>query len=229
MRHPHGLRAAANNGFDMNTPIGAFTEGGYFAGFISHTADSNPTHALIVAPAATGATGTGYPVTTDLQFRTAQVNGSTSSSSFDGSLNTSQLVGLGISTYPAAKFCVERDINGFTDWYLPARYELDIAYQNLKPTTTSNSTLSGINPYAVPERTANRTAGNPSQTSVAIFQSGQPQQFIDSLHWTSLWQPSTPNAWLVRFNTGFNGYNVGDANGVITLTRGVRAFRRVEL
>jgi hypothetical protein len=37
--------------------IGEPFGGGYFAGYISHTADGNPTHALIVAPRATGATG----------------------------------------------------------------------------------------------------------------------------------------------------------------------------
>ena len=40
--------------------IGEAFGGGYFAGYISHTADGNPTHALIVAPRATGATGTSF-------------------------------------------------------------------------------------------------------------------------------------------------------------------------
>jgi hypothetical protein len=30
--------------------------------------------------------------------------------------------------HPAAEFCVNLSIGGHTDWYLPARYELDIAY-----------------------------------------------------------------------------------------------------
>jgi hypothetical protein len=51
--------------------IGEAWGGGYFAGYISHTADGNPTHALIVAPRATGATGTGYTLTTNLQWKTA--------------------------------------------------------------------------------------------------------------------------------------------------------------
>ena len=45
--------------------IGEPFGGGYFAGYISHTADGNATHALIVAPRATGATGSGY---TDHKF-----------------------------------------------------------------------------------------------------------------------------------------------------------------
>ena len=51
--------------------IGEPWGGGYFAGYISHTADGNPTHALIVAPRETGATGTGYTLTTNLQWKTA--------------------------------------------------------------------------------------------------------------------------------------------------------------
>jgi hypothetical protein len=45
--------------------IGEPFGGGFFAGYISHTADGNPTHALIVAPRETGATGTGYTLTTN--------------------------------------------------------------------------------------------------------------------------------------------------------------------
>jgi hypothetical protein len=64
MRHPHGLRAAAGNQGIVLPAIGAAYEGGFFAGTISHTADGVATHALIVAPAATGASGTGYTITT---------------------------------------------------------------------------------------------------------------------------------------------------------------------
>jgi hypothetical protein len=49
--------------------IGEPFGGGYFAGYISHTADGSPTHALIVAPRATGATGTGYTLPTNLQWK----------------------------------------------------------------------------------------------------------------------------------------------------------------
>jgi hypothetical protein len=50
------------------------------------------------------------------------------------------MVTAGIDDHPAAQFCVNLSIGGFTDWYLPARYELDIAYFNLKPSLqTANS------------------------------------------------------------------------------------------
>jgi hypothetical protein len=64
------------------------------------------------------------------------------SSDFDGKANTDLMMSLiADSTYsagafPAAQFCADLSIGGHTDWYLPARYELDIAYFNLKPSTT---------------------------------------------------------------------------------------------
>jgi hypothetical protein len=37
----------------------------------------------------------------------------------------------------------------------------------------------------VPERTVNRTAGAPAQTSVAAFQSGGAEAFVAAGHWSS--------------------------------------------
>jgi hypothetical protein len=223
MRHPHGLRAAAGvGGFDPNTPIGTAIEGGFFAGLISHTANSVPTHALIVAPRATGASGTGYTITTNLQWKTTNSTTTGTTSSFDGAANTAAMVTAGIASHGAANFCVNLSIGGFTDWYLPARYELDIAYENLKPTTTSNNTSWGINPYSVPERTVNRTAGAPAQTSVAAFQSGGAETFVADFHWSST-EASSTAAWLLRFLGGDQGTG-SKGNG-----SRVRAFRKLAL
>jgi hypothetical protein len=71
------------------------------------------------------------------------------SSNFDGKANTDLMMSLiADSTYsagafPAAQFCADLSIGGHTDWYLPARYELDIAYFNLKPGTQGNDTQAG--------------------------------------------------------------------------------------
>jgi hypothetical protein len=225
MRHPHGLRAAAGNlgEFDFLDPnnIGLEAEGGFFAGLISHTANSVPTHALIVAPRATGASGTGYTITTNLQWQsTTSTTGATSP--FDGAANTALM-----TNSPAANFCTGLTINGFSDWYLPARYELDIAYENLKPTTDSNNTSWGINPYSVPERTVNRTAGDPAQTSVTAFQSTGSEPFATASagrHWSSTENSST-NAWRLEFPSG--------QQSASALIKGnslcVRAFRRIAL
>jgi hypothetical protein len=132
------------------------------------------------------------------------------------------MVTAGIASHPAAQFCVNLSIGGFTDWYLPARYELDIAYENLKPTTTSNNTSWGINPYSVPERTVNRTAGDPAQTSVSAFQSTGAEPFVASEHWSST-EFSSSFAWELFFTSGFQVDNFKNRD------RRVRAFRKLAL
>ena len=125
--------------------IGAAFGGGFFAGTISHTADGVATHALIVAPAASGYNGQGA-----LQWKTTDTTTAGTNSTFDGYANTAAMETAGLANHPAANYCRGLTIGGFTDWYLPARDELDIAYENLKPYTYNNSTSWGINDYSVP-------------------------------------------------------------------------------
>jgi hypothetical protein len=202
--------------------IGASFQGGFFAGTISHTANGVATHALIVAPAATGATGTGYTLTTNKQWKTTNTTTAGTTSTYDGAANTAAIVTAGIADHPAAQFCTGLSIGGYTDWYLPARDELEIAYYNLKPTTTSNSTLWGINAYSVPARGSNYTAGTPAQTTVTAFQTGNSEAFIADAPWSST-EDSSTNAWALSFNDGYQ-YNASK-----NLTTRVRAFRKLAL
>jgi hypothetical protein len=204
--------------------IGLATDGGFFAGLISHTANGVATHALIVAPAATGATGTGYTLTTDLQFKNTNTATTGNTSLFDGAVNAAAIITEGITNHPAANFCVGLSIGGYSDWYLPAPYEMDIAYQSLKPTTVINNTFSGINPYSVPERTINRTTTVPAQTSIAAFQIGGAEAFIADGHWSSTEGINFLTAQSVLFNDG-----VIAPNTIKTNTLRVRAFRKVPL
>jgi hypothetical protein len=215
---------AAAIAFDFLDPanIGQPVGGGYFGGLISHTADGNPTHALIVAPAATGATGTGYTLTTDLAWKTSDTATTGANSLFDGAANTAAMVAAGIANHPAAQFCTGLTIDGFNDWYFPSQLEKDIVYFNLKPTTTSNATGTGTNAYAVPPRTVNFTAGNPAQTTVAAFQAGGAEAFAAANHWAS------------NEVTAANGRRITYNNGAIsaaakTTLNPVRAFRRIAL
>jgi hypothetical protein len=211
------LVAGAASGGDAEPEIGDAYGGGYFAGYISHTADGVATHRLIVAPAATGATGTGYTLTTNLAWKTTITDTTGTASVFDGAANTSAIVTAGINNHPAAKFCTELTIGGFSDWYLPSRDELDIAYQNLKPTAEANSTAFGINNYSVPKRTSNRTSLIPGQTSVTDFQGIE--AFADRFHWSSTSTSST-TAQQLDFGDGtVEGSNKSNL-------RRVRAFRR---
>jgi hypothetical protein len=204
--------------------LGQSVEGGYFAGYISHTADGNPTHALIVAPKATGATGGSYTLTTNLALKTENTNTTGATSTFDGVINTAAMTAsLELKdAHPAAKFCVDLNIGGYTDWYLPASLELAIAYVNLKPTTGNNDTFSGINAYAVPPRAANYTAQNPAITPVSLFAGGT-EAFVNQSHWSSTPASST-NGIRLNFFDGF----IGDG-GSKTSTFRVRAFRRIAL
>lgn len=209
--------------------IGEPFGGGYFAGYISHTADGNPTHALIVAPRATGATGSGYTLTTNLAWKTTNTTTTGTTSDFDGAANTAAMVTAGIADHPAAQFCVNLSIGGFTDWYLPARYELEIAYFNLKPTTTANVTSWGTNIYAVPPRNNNYTTSYPAQTALTAFNTSAEAFSVSHplVHYSSTELSGFANyAWQLGF---LNGFQFGNNN--VTKTSGcmVRAFRRIAL
>jgi hypothetical protein len=201
--------------------IGAPYQGGFFAGFISHTANSVATHALIVAPAATGASGTGYTITTNLQAKTTNNGTSGTDSDYDGAANSSN---MNNASHPAAEFCENLSIGGYTDWYLPARYELEIAYYNLKPTTDSNNTSWYINPYSVPARGSNYTSGNPAQTTVTLFKTGNSEAFVAAGHWTSTQDYRLIYQWYSYFNDGLGGQDNKTEPGYRT-----RAFRKVAL
>lgn len=203
------------------TVLGEPWGGGYFAGYISHTADGNPTHALIVAPRATGATGTGYTLTTSPQWKTANTATAGTTSAFDGAANTAAMVAAGIADHPVANFCVGLSIGGFSDWYLPARYELDIAYFSLKPGTEPNSTSWGTNIYAVPQRNNNWTATYPQQTALTAFRTSA-EAFVNDWHWAST-ESSAGSGSLLNFSQG-QQFGVGKVNGFR-----IRAFRRIAL
>ena len=212
MRHPHGLRAAA--GVDTELQIGDAFQGGFFAGYISHTANSVATHALIVAPSASG-----YNGQATMQWKTTNTTTAGTTSSFNGAANSANMDN---ASHPAAQYCEGLTIGGYSDWYLPARYELDIAYENLKPTTDSNNTSWGINPYSVPERTANFTAGTPAQTSAAAFQNGGAEAFVPGSHWSST-ESSATNAWRLSFYVG------NQSDDTKSTASYVRAFRKIAL
>ena len=207
--------------------------GGYFAGYISHTADGNPTHALIVAPRADGATGTGYNSATMMAWALNQnagngTNYSTTSigtvvnGTFDGAANMEAFESIGIANFPGAEFCKNLSISGYTDWYLPSRFEIDIAYFNLKPTTNANTTSASTqNSYSVPIRTRSYTVSYPAQTYIASFNTSS-EAFIAVTHLVSTEGAATAGRIL----------NMLDGTGVNspkTVTHRVRAFRKITL
>jgi hypothetical protein len=207
--------ASANsaNTSSVSAPtIGAAVAGGYYAGQISTTANSVATHYLIVAPKSSGENSS-------KQWKTSNTSTSGTDSVIDGPANSSA---MNDASHPAAEFCEGLTIGSFSDWYLPAKNELEVCYFNLKPSTTNNNTtVSGTNTNAVPSRGSNYTTTVPGQTSVTDFinPSGT-ERFDSALYWSST-QASATNAWRQTFNSG-NQTNDAKGNAYT-----VRAVRRV--
>jgi len=194
--------------------IGAAYEGGFFAGQISTAGNGIADYNLVVAPKSSGDNAS-------TQWKNVNSDTPGATSVIDGPQNTADIVADGNSTvYPAAHFCNNLTIGGFSDWYMPAKNELEVCYFNLKPTTTSNSTASGTNTNAVPSRGSNYTAGTPAQTAATDFQTGNTEAF-DIANYLS----STESDVATSNGQGFGiGNQVTEVKDVV---RSVRAVRRV--
>ena len=197
------------------TVIGQAFGGGYYAGQIG--VSSVATHYIIVGPVASAQS--------TLTWKNANTATPGADSVIDGPQNTADMVADGNSTvYPCAHFCNDLVTGGQTDWYMPAKNELEICYFNLKPTTNINNTADGINPNAVPARASNYTNSPqvPNQTSAANFiTSTGAEAFTTNFYWSST-ESSSTNAWGGFFSDGdqYNGYTKSGSYRV-------RAIRRV--
>ena len=193
--------------------IGDAYEGGFFAGQIGVSGVA--THNLVVGPVASAQAGT------TLKYKNVNTATAGADSDIDGPQNTADIVADGNSTvYPAGHFCNDLVIGGFSDWYMPAKNELEICYYNLKPTTDANNTGSGINANAVPARASGYTAGDPAQTSATNFKNTGAEDFTTANYWCST-ENSATNAWVQDFNLG------DQSSAGKTYAGRVRAVRRV--
>lgn len=189
------------------TVIGQAYGGGFYAGQIG--VSSVATHYIIVGPIASAQS--------TLQWKIVNTTTAGTSSVINGPANSAAMNDV---THPAAQFCEGLTIGGFTDWYMPAMNELEVCYYNLKPTTTSNNTSSGINANAVPARASNYTTGTPAQTSSADFQDTGAEDFAAAYYWSS----TEYSGYYARSQLFYNGYQ---ALRVKTGSTRVRAIRRV--
>ena len=108
--------------------------------------------------------------------------------------------------YPAAHWARALVINGYSDWYIPARDELELAWRNLKSVTADNyigsryvSPLNyqkdGAYPDAVGSQGANLnsspqspayTLTDPAQTDATAFRAGGSEEFAwNNYFWAS--------------------------------------------
>ena len=245
----HSFGTASSFLIPPGTPMG----GGYFAGQIvgagSTTGggldDLGVIYNLIVAPV-TG-TGTqqgqyGGATPTGVQYRNpalADTNPNSQNANF-GKLATEQFAA---ATHPMFDWCVNGangprssgGIGGYSDWYIPAKNELEVLYYFLKPDLpvggNVNDTSSGSNPQAVsPEPVStNYTTTNPAQTTAngtggrGDFRTGGSQAFSNtSSYWSSTEStPTTGNAWRQAFGGGIQSTN-GKATNLLA-----RAIRRI--
>lgn len=202
------------------TVIGQAYGGGYYAGQISTTGNGVATHYLIVSPKTTGQLS-------NVTFGpTGTVTGATSL--LDGFTNTATLAALG-STYQAAYQCKNLSIGGYTDWYLPAKFELEILYWYLKPSTDLNWTAlaSGANQYAVsPEPiSTNYTASSPTQTTVTLFQTGNLEAIEAPAYNSYLWSSSQyddNSAWYQYFGSTQSGKQQYEFKNTAGVARAIR-------
>jgi hypothetical protein len=211
--------SAASNSVTPLPAIGAAFGGGFFAGQIGVSGVA--THNLVVGPVASAQS--------ILAWKDPATATPGADSVIDGPQNTADMVADGNSTrYPCAHFCNDLVTGGFSDWYMPAKNELEVCYFNLKPTTTANNTganAGGINPNAVPARTVIYTSGAPAQTSATNFQNTGAEDFVTAGGYWSSTEFSATGAWLQTFNNGIQ-YNTQyglEKNAVAY----VRAVRRV--
>jgi hypothetical protein len=178
-------------------------------------------------------------------------NANTAAPSATGTLTeglkaTVAMVADGNSTvYPAAHYCDGLTIGGYSDWYLPARDELELIWRNLKPVTNNNYTTTdkatgatpdyknlgslgdtanthGLNNNSDPQGVA-YTSGSPAQTSVAAFQTGgaEAMTFGSNVYWSST-EYSSSSAWDQNYSTGRPGGQDPSLKGNNFYVRAVR-------
>lgn len=195
----------------MHSPfaIGTPLQGGFYAGLFLF--DGAP-YALVVAPKALGEIAPAPWLD-----RYELVPGA--DSCVDGLANTLAMAEAGSAL---AKSALALQIDGFTDWYLPSRDELELLYRHFKPTADRNwaGFRDGDNPSSLPAGYP-YTEAAPVQTSVQAFQAGGAEAFEPRWYWAST-QFSRDGAWSQYFDDGFqNGYG----KEFEARARAVRRFR----
>lgn len=148
------------------------------------------------------------------------------------------------TVYPAAHWARNLNINGYSDWYIPARDELELCWRNLKPGTENNyltrptaqafdykkdgsygdtAATNGTNNNSAPAGAA-YTASVPGQTLALPFRTGGAEAFTygSAYYWSSSDYDAT-SAWFQGWSSSIPGYQ--DSNGKTSTFR-VRGVRR---
>lgn len=198
------------------------------------------TYRVIVAPKASGENAS-----------IAYKNANTAAPAATGTLTEGRAATLAMVAadtsivYPAAWWCYNLNIGGKTDWYLPARDELELCWRNLKPVTDANYTTADRPTAATPNyanlgsygdtAAAHGTNNNsspvgaayttsvPGQTAATAFQTGGTEAFTygTSNYWSST-EYSASAAWLQYWHSGGPGSQSIVSKSVAGRVRAVR-------
>ncbi|MFZ7310311.1 hypothetical protein [Comamonas jiangduensis] len=149
------------------------------------------------------------------------------------------------TVYPAAHWARNLNIGGRTDWYIPARDELELCWRNLKPGTDDNyvetgrgtadfnyanngsygdtASTHGLNNNSYPPGEA-YTAAVPAQTAATAFKTGGAEAYAygSAYYWSSS-DLNASRAWLQSSHSSLPGRQYGNDK---TIVRRVRAVRR---
>lgn len=212
------VASSASNSITTVPVIGQSFGGGYYGGSISTAGNGVADYYLVVSDKSVGeAYGQKWGTMDVITSRTSFINGPS---------NSAYLAAQGAS-YEPATFCENLNTGGYTDWYLPAKNELEVCYYNLKPGTSNNSTSSGSNANAVsPEPSSTSyTTSSPSQTTATNFRTGaSSQEFTtDNYYWTST-ESDQVSALCQIFTTGNQTNQTKEYTANYT-----RAIRRVAI
>ena len=147
--------------------------------------------------------------------------------------------------YPAAHWARSLNIGGRTDWYIPARDELELCWRNLKPTADANYTTAdrptdatpnyansgsygdtasthGLNKNSAPVGAA-YTSGAPAQTAAAAFRTGGAEAFEygSDYYWSSS-EYNAADAWFQLWHSYYPGSQYYDNKTTAFRARAVR-------
>lgn len=170
--------------------IGQAYGGGFVTGFYQQ---DGKRYAVITAPAS-------YELAGEWGEYGQKVDGA--SSLTDSRANTEAMAAAGSVI---AQKVLGLDIEGFTDWAIPARDVQELQYRHFKPTTDANYAWNrdGENHSSVPPGDL-YSEESPVQTSFEAFKAGGQEAFQPRAYWSST-QRSATNAFYVLFDDGYQG------------------------
>ena len=149
------------------------------------------------------------------------------------------------TVYPAAHWARGLNIGGKTDWYIPARDELELCWRNLKPVTTNNyvtadrpagasfnyanngsygntTATHGTNNNSSPTGAA-YTASVPGQTAATAFRTGGAEAYeFGSVYYWSSSDYNASAAWFQYWGSSSPGYQNYYNKSVAYRVRAVR-------